>query len=701
MLYGLLLFKYSGSLRDLKGSIALPRDPQTGAFTFKEFVALIYRSWPYLKQELPHLIVWITLRMVIEVVWISAMLITYDLFNNKVLIGEKLEPSQSAVLFLDESFEFSEQEIEIQDELRSLMTEAEDVSGNEDPLISERRAELETQISKLDSEQRKAVRNRFFVIIAVAGVVILMLSPLVDYYRTWILQRINQYLRVTMVERAEHLSLRYHAHAKTGDAIYRVYQDSAMITNIVDQILLQPIVAIFTATFSFLVLLSFSLVLGVFYFLAIFPIVLIVAWFTPRLQMRSRHARESNSQLTSRIQEAFQAIKVVKANKALSVMESRFDHDSTKALDAALFLRGEFVLMSTLVALLIGALILVGEFLLAIWVLEEQATFLFGVVVFVGFAVFNYGAFQAARDRIVEYLWNGNDLIRVWGTLQDMVVGLERAFFLLDLEPEIVDKSSAVAMPIPIHQLKFENVAFAYDSEIPVLKSLDLHAVAGTITAIIGRTGSGKSTLMSLLLRLYEVDAGRIEINETDIRTIKVDELRANVSIALQQNNLFASTIAENIAYATPNITQEQIEAASKVACAHEFITELPDGYQTELGERGSKLSTGQRQRLSIARAVAKDTPILILDEPTASLDAKTETRVLENLRIWAKDRVLLLITHRFSTIQSADQIALIEDGRIQADGSHDDLMHFGNTKYREFFEGEIAIAESLNRSHE
>ena len=631
--------------------------------------------------------------MVLEIIWISAVLITFDLFNNKILVGERLSPTQAAVLFVDESYQLSAEELVATRELRQLIESEADETDVE---VERRREELEAQISNLDEGQRKTVRNRFLVLIAVAALLLFMLAPVIDYYRTWILQRINQYLRVTMIERAEHLSLRYHAHAQTGDAIYRVYQDSAMITNIVEKILLQPIIATFTASFSFIVLVSFSWILGVMFLLGVVPILLIVAWFTPRLQIRSRHARESNSQLTSRIQEAFQAIRVVKSNKALRVMESRFDTDSHRALDAALLLRGEFVLMGTLVALLIGAMMLVGEFLLATWVLEERATFLFGVVALVGFAVWNYGAFLAARDRIGEFVWNGNDLIRVWGMLQDMVVGLERAFFLLDLKPEIVDEKDAVALPRPIESLQIQNVGFAYDAKIPVLRDVNVTAEPGSITAIIGRTGSGKSTLMSLLLRLYDVDSGSITINGVDLREIKVDDLRANVAIALQQNNLFASSIAENIAYATPGLTREQIVAAANVACADEFINELSDGYDTELGERGGKLSTGQRQRLSIARAVVKDTPILILDEPTASLDAETETRVLNNLREWAQDRIVFLITHRYSTIQLANQIALLEDGAIVACGSHDELMSDQESRYRAFFEGEIAVATGM-----
>ena len=285
------------------------------------------------------------------------------------------------------------------------------------------------------------------------------------------------------------------------------------------------------------------------------------------------------------------------------------------------------------------------------------------------------------------------DLVRIWSVIQDMSVGLDRSFFLLDLKPDVVDKSHAEPVPSPIENITYHGVSFGYDPDKPILKNIDLSADAGAITAIVGTTGSGKSTMMSLLLRLYDIDRGSITINGVDLRDLQIDSLRASVAIALQQNTLFATTIAENIAYATANVDRQAVELASKVSCADEFITETVNGYDTELGERGGKLSTGQRQRLSIARAVIRDTPILILDEPTASLDAETEHRVLANLADWGRERVVFLITHRLSTIRNADQIALLEDGAIVELGSHDTLMAIPDGSYRRFINTEINSA--------
>jgi ABC-type multidrug transport system fused ATPase/permease subunit len=270
-----------------------------------------------------------------------------------------------------------------------------------------------------------------------------------------------------------------------------------------------------------------------------------------------------------------------------------------------------------------------------------------------------------------------------------MAVGLDRAFFLLELEPDVTDAVDAVPFPAQLREVRYEHVHFGYDAARPVLKGVSLTAGRGTITAIVGGTGAGKSTLMSLLLRLYDPDAGRIRINDTPLEQIAIADLRAHVAIALQQNTLFAQTISQNIGYASEDATPDAIRAAARVAAADAFISALPDGYDTELGERGSRLSTGERQRLSIARAIVRDTPILILDEPTASLDAETEQRVLANLSEWGKDRIVFIITHRLSTIRGADQIVLIEDGTIIEMGNHDALLSQPGSAYERFIRAE------------
>ena len=275
----------------------------------------------------------------------------------------------------------------------------------------------------------------------------------------------------------------------------------------------------------------------------------------------------------------------------------------------------------------------------------------------------------------------------MWARVQDMAIGLDRVFELLDLSPEVFDATDAVDLPPFRHAVAFREVGFGYRAERPVLDGVSFEAKAGTVTAIIGPTGAGKSTLMALLLRLFDPETGRIEIDGLDLRRIRVDSLRAGVSIALQENILFGTSVRENIRYAVPGAPDEAVRAAARVACADGFIEALPQGYDTMLGERGTKLSTGQRQRLSIARAILKDTPILILDEPTAALDAETELKVMRRLAEWGQGRAIFLVTHRLSTIRRADQIVVLEDGRVVEVGSDQELRARANGSYRRLLE--------------
>ena len=456
-------------------------------------------------------------------------------------------------------------------------------------------------------------------------------------------------------------------------------------------LVLSPTRAVIWSLFAFLVIVGFSPMLGLVCLLTAIPVLYLFYALTPAIRHWSRQARRSNSDLTSRVQEVFTGIKVIKSNRAEGQVLDRFISDSQTALDAAFHLRFRIALLQVGVTVALMMATLVMQYLMANWTISEKATYLGGTVAIVGFVIWNLGAYQAASAQSVSILRGMRDLVDYWGVGQDLIVGLKRAFFLLDLEPEVTEIAEPVAFPAPVQKIAWRQVDFSYDaSKQRILENINLAAEAGTITAIVGSTGTGKSTLMSLLLRLYDPDSGAVTINDTDISQLSIAELRSHVAIALQKNVLFTRTIAENIAYAATERSREEIEAAARVACAHDFILEMKDGYDTELGERGGKISTGQRQRLSIARAILRDTPILILDEPTASLDAVTEHQVLENLHEWGRNRVVFLITHRLSTIRNADQIAFMKDGNVCELGSHEELMALENGHYRDFVETEL-----------
>lgn len=631
--------------------------------SFKKVASLIWRAWPFYRPLLKHIITYLLINVVSGVLMLGGGLVANDLFNNKVMIGIPLQPMQATLLFLDDSY------VIVEEESSSMPEEAE--------------ATLLTNL------QRETIRNRLFVWAAIVVVIAAAMFSLVWYYMVWIFQMINQNLRVAMLERAENLSLRFHDQARTGDAIYRVYQDSATITNVLQQLVITPLRVVAWLGWGVLLVTFFSPWLGLLCVLTAIPIVVLFKYFSPRIRRTAVRARESNSDLTSRIQEVFSAIRVIKANRAESMVINQFNQDSRTALDAAFDLRMNIILLSVGIMLTATAVVFGAEYLMANWTITESATYLGGVVTLVGFATWNLGAYQSAAGTMVQNAAQSADLARLWGGAQDLIVGLERAYYLLDQEPEVTEITDPIAFPAPIASVSWQDVAFRY-GDVPVLQSVNLVARRGTVTAIVGATGSGKSTLMSLLLRLYDPDGGDIYINDTAVSDLALDSLRGNVAIALQQNVLFTTTIAKNIAYASKNPTRKQIEAAAAVSCADDFIREMPQGYDTELGERGGKLSTGQRQRLSIARAILRDTPILILDEPTASLDAETEHRVLQNIAEWGRDRVVFLITHRLSTIRNADQIAFLQDGVIEELGSHDELIADEGGCYRRFVDAEL-----------
>tara|TARA_B100000927_G_scaffold290037_1_gene287897 strand:+ start:131 stop:1366 length:1236 start_codon:yes stop_codon:yes gene_type:complete len=405
----------------------------------------------------------------------------------------------------------------------------------------------------------------------------------------------------------------------------------------------------------------------------------------------ARLSRELNSLLTSNIQETLSVIRVVKANGAEKEMMKRFQYGSTAALEAAYSLRKYMSILTIGVSTISVATVILAEYLIVGWALEGKATFLGAAVAVVGFAVWNLGAFKAAVARGEEAADSTRQLAEVWSTAQDTLIGLSRSFELLDSDVEVEDAKSPKPFPQSLDGVAFRNLVFSYSETKKVLSGINFSAFPGSITAVVGGTGSGKSTLMSLLLRLYDPEEGSIEINGINIRDLSVTDLRNNIAIALQQNELFAMTVKENIVYGQSRISDIDIVEACRIACAHEFISALPRGYDTELGERGGKLSTGQKQRISIARAVVRSTPILILDEPTASLDAETERKVIENLARWGKGRIVFIITHRLSTIRSADQIILIQEGNISESGTHDELMN-SQGPYRDFVDAELGL---------
>ena len=615
----------------------------------------LWRTRAYLLPQWPHFALFALLSALAMALEIGTPLLGFDLLTNKVFLAEPLSELQARLLGLD--------------------------------------AARYVAVEELAEDARLTVRNLALALLCGLFAVGFVLGSALAYYLTWILQRVNQHLRLAMMDAAVRLSLREHQERQVGDAIYRVYQDSAMVTAVVQNALVQPAVALATLAGALATVALFNPYLGLLFLLAAVPS-LLAAWvLTPRLRRQSAAARGANSALTSHIQENIAAARLVQANGAEAAAFARFRSRSLSALDRAYELRRTVAVLS-LAVFLCSALVAIGaDYLMVHWVWAEAPTFGFGFVAFVGFAIWNLGAFQAARERHISVSAAGVTLAMMWSLLQDMSVGLRRAFLLLDVEPEVADPPQPKPMPAVREGVAFENVGFAY-GEAPVLRDASFLARPGTTTAIVGASGAGKSTLMRLLLRLYDVSAGAIRIDGVDLRALRLAELRAAIAVVLQENVLFPTSIADNIRYAAPQASDAEVAAAARVAAADDFIAALPDGFATALGERGAKLSSGERQRISLARAVLKNTPILILDEPTAALDVATEAKVMARLAAYGQEgKTIFFITHRLATIRQADQILFLADGAVAEQGDHATLMALSDGGYRRFVAAEQEAA--------
>lgn len=264
---------------------------------------------------------------------------------------------------------------------------------------------------------------------------------------------------------------------------------------------------------------------------------------------------------------------------------------------------------------------------------------------------------------------------RMNSTIQQGLASATRVFSVLDIKPEITDSPGAIEIPVLRRTIEFKDVSFHYDNGIPVLKKLNLVVQAGEMLAIAGPSGGGKTTLVNMIPRFFEATGGNILIDGQDIRTVKIKSLRGQIAMVTQETILFNDTIRNNIAYGDPNRSDEELQAAAKAAHAYDFIKELPNGFDTVIGESGAKLSGGQRQRLSIARALLKNAPILILDEATSALDTESEREVQKALENLMKNRTTFVIAHRLSTIRNADRIIVVQDGQIVEEGRHEELL--------------------------
>jgi subfamily B ATP-binding cassette protein MsbA len=519
--------------------------------------------------------------------------------------------------------------------------------------------------------------------LAAASVIVIALVNAVStyaekYLTTSVGQRIMHELRNILYHHIHRLSLSYHDRQETGDLIVRVTSDIDAIQDFISTALLGIIVNLLTLVGMLCVMFyldwSFTLIS-----LAVTPLLFVVVYTsTRRIKSAARAVKRKESRIASVVQESLSSIRIVKAFAREDYEERRLARESLESVELALRARSAKAKLTPAVELIVA----VGT-CLVLW----------------------YGAHQVLAGRItagammVFILYLGKmykpmrDLSKMTDTLSKSAIGFERVREILGTESLVRDQRGARQAPAFKGLIEFEHVDFGYTQDRLVLSDLNLRIEPGQSVALVGPTGAGKTTIVSLISRLYDPLAGSVKIDGEDVRRYTLKSLRSQISFVLQESCLFRASIWENIAYGKLGASREEIVRAAKLANAHEFIEQLPEGYDTVVGERGETLSGGQRQRIAIARAVIRGAPILLLDEPSSGLDAESERIVFEALGRLMEGKTSVVIAHRLSTIRRADAIFVVRDGTVVEHGKHEELLERGGL-YAQLYETQFKPQE-------
>jgi ATP-binding cassette subfamily B protein len=473
-------------------------------------------------------------------------------------------------------------------------------------------------------------------------------------------QRAMQRLRRGLFEHLQTLSLSYFDRHPHGDLMSRLTNDLDAISRVIAQNVISLISGTLTLGGILVMMFALNLWLALGSML-VFPLMMWLVGYVGRRTRRGyREYQRRIGQLNGQLEEMFSGQRVVMAFGQQPRTVSRFDTANASVRAAGIQAQTYSMLVPPLMGILSNANIAIVAGLGGWMTLKGWATV--GTIA----TFISYSRTFAGPLRQLGNLYN---------EIQSAIAGAERVFELIDEQPELVDAPNAVDLDDVHGYVEFASVDFGYEPNVPVLKHVSLSAKPGQTIALVGPTGAGKTTMVNLLTRFYDVDGGSISIDGVDIRTLKKADLRRQLGIVLQDTFLFSESAMENIRYGRLDATDEEVVAAAQLANADQFIRRLPDGYHTALSERGGNLSQGQRQLLAIARAILADPGILVLDEATSSVDTRTEARIQQGLLRLMEGRTSFVIAHRLSTIRDADEVLVINDGEIIERGTHEDLV--------------------------
>jgi subfamily B ATP-binding cassette protein MsbA len=499
---------------------------------------------------------------------------------------------------------------------------------------------------------------------AITYVIIALLSALATYIDNYYTESVGQYvaqdLRMRTFHHLQRLSLGYYSTHQTGTLLSTITTDIQTIQGFASSSTLSILVDLLTIVCMLVLMFwlnwDFTLIaVGVTPFLLFF-----VSRFKKAVKKATHEVRKEQAEIVAVVQQGLESVQSVKAFGRQDLEQEQLGKVSQATVDAALKARSIKALLSPVVTVTVAVCTAV-----VLW--RGSYLILAGVM--------TVGALTVYLSYLSKFFKPVKDLATTTNAIAQAAVGVERIRAILETDTIIPEKPNAIEAPPVRGELIFEHVAFAYDVANPVLRDVSFNIKPGQLVGIVGPTGSGKSTVVSMIPRFYDPTRGTIKIDGVDIRDFKLKSLRDQIGYVLQETVLFHGTIAQNIAFGRSGASREEIIKAAELANAHEFISRMAQGYDTMVGERGSTLSGGQRQRIGIARVMVRNNPILLLDEPTAALDSESEKLVIEALERLMKGRTVITIAHRLTTIRDADQIIVIDDGIVAESGTHDALM--------------------------